>query len=128
MPVLTDQFARSVVLVVEDEVLIRTLVSEELEDAGFNVVQAEHAAEALTLLQSQAEAIDALFTDVLMPGQMDGVALAHETRRSWPWIHILLASGHLAPAEGDLPNRSRFLCKPYSMQHIVAHLREMIGV
>ena len=103
------------------------LLSDILKDAGFIVIQAEHAEGALVLLRAQAVTIQALFTAVLMPGSMDGVALAHETQRSWPWIHLLLASGYLIPAEAELPHKSRFLHKPYQLQQVVSHLREMIG-
>lgn len=103
------------------------LAVDALEDAGFEVMQAEHAADAMSLLKKSAGDIHALFTDVHMPGAMNGVMLAHETQRSWPWIQLLIASGHMMPAPSDLPVRSRFLPKPYKLLHVVDHVREMVG-
>lgn len=119
--------ASPLVLVVEDEFLIRMLAVDTLVEAGFAVLEAEHASEALACLRSNTTGIDALFTDVHMPGDMCGVMLAHETRRSWPWIHLLVTSGRLRPAQAELPDLSRFLPKPYMLQQLVDHLREMMA-
>ncbi len=112
------------VVVAEDELLVRTAAINVLAGAGFEVVEAEHAAEALIVLQSRSVGIHALFTDVQMPGEMDGIALAHHTRRSWPWIVILVTSGRLV--HHLLPDGTRFLPKPYEPEHVVHHLREML--
>ena len=99
------------VIVVEDEVLIRMLAVETLEEAGFIVLEAKHAAAALDLLESKAETIVVLFTDINMPGNMDGLGLAHYVREHWPWIGQLITSGRLVPALDGFPARSRFLKK-----------------
>ena len=117
---------KHVVVVVEDEALIRLVVCEVLTEAGFDVVEAGHADEAVDVLQARACNIRAMFTDVHMPGSMDGLALAHLSRRSWPWIVILIASGRACLRPEDMPEGSRFLPKPYHPGHVVAHLREMI--
>jgi CheY-like chemotaxis protein len=74
-----------VVLVVEDEEVIRTLAAEFMADTGFEVLEAPDAHTAVRLLQTEAERVHVLFTDVRMPGAMDGLMLAHHTRRNWPW-------------------------------------------
>ncbi len=79
----------------------------------------------MAVLRSGADGIHGLFTDVRMPGAMDGVMLAHEACRSWPWIGLLIASGHAFPAELNLPKKSRFIAKPYHLRDVVQHLHEL---
>lgn len=117
---------KHLVVIVEDEVLIRLVVCDVLAEAGFDILEAGHADEAVGVLQSRAREVRALFTDVHMPGSMDGLALAHMSRRSWPWIALLIASGRARPEPDEMPEGSRFLRKPYHPGHVVAHLREMI--
>ncbi len=116
---------RHVVVVVEDETLIRMAACQALEDAGFQVVETEHADEAMAVLRARAREIRAMFTDIHMPGSMDGMALAHLSRQSWPWIALLVASGHARPGSHEMPEGSRFVAKPYDPDHVVGHLREM---
>jgi DNA-binding NtrC family response regulator len=111
------------VVVVEDEVLIRMVAIDVLTEAGFIVLEAEHAAHALTHLEAKAADIDVLFTDVHMPGEMDGVDLAHHAQRHWPWITALITSGRGGLAA--LPAGSRFIPKPYDFDNVVAHVREL---
>jgi CheY-like chemotaxis protein len=118
--------ADHVVVVVEDEEFIRVVICEALADAGFDVVETQHADEAASVLRSRAQEIHALFTDIHMPGSMDGMALAHLSRRSWPWIVLLIASGLAHPRSDELPEGSRFVAKPYHPDHVVDHLREML--
>ncbi len=118
--------AKHVVVVVEDEVLIRVTVCEILADAGFEVVETEHADKAIAVLRGRAREVHAIFTDVHMPGSMDGLALAHLSRRTWPWIALLITSGRAHPRAEELPKGSRFLPKPYHPDHVIGHLREMI--
>jgi CheY-like chemotaxis protein len=116
-----------IVVVAEDETLIRMLAVDVLIDAGFAVIEAGHADDALAILNSQATDIHVLFTDIHMPGSMDGLELAHHTRRHWPWIALLVASGKGKPSFAELPPGSRFLSKPYEPSHVVAHVRELIA-
>jgi two-component system, response regulator PdtaR len=118
--------ARRVVVLVEDEPMIRVTAAEALADAGFDVVEARHAGEAIAALQSRANDVHALFTDVQMPGGINGVDLARKTRKCWPWIAILVTSGAADPHATALPEGSRFLRKPYRFGHLVDHLREMV--
>ncbi len=117
---------KHIVVVVEDETLIRLFVCEALTEAGFDVVEAKHADAAVAVLRARAEEIHALFTDIHMPGSMNGLALAHLSRRSWPWIALLIASGLARPQLEEMPHGSRFLPKPYHPDHVVGHLREML--
>lgn len=114
-----------VVLIVEDEASIRMVLADALTDAGFTVVEAEHGDQALEHLQLSAANVHAVFTDVHMPGSMNGVALVHQTAKCWPWIHLLVTSGHAMPTKEELPEECRFLLKPYRLAHVVRYLHEM---
>jgi CheY-like chemotaxis protein len=117
---------RPVVLVVEDELLIRTNAIDMLRDAGFDVIEAVNADEAIMILEG-GSTIDVVFTDIQMPGSMDGLKLAAAVRNRWPPIKIVATSGVLKVGEDDLPAGSRFLPKPYSPSQIVVTLRELTG-
>ena len=112
------------VLVVEDEALIRMSLVEDLEDAGFHVFEAGNADEALKVLASHPE-IEALFTDIDMPGSMDGLKLAKLVRHSRPDVGIILTSGYLKIPRTDLPGKVPFLSKPYEVDRVVNHIREL---
>ena len=101
------------VLVAEDEELVRLVIVEALEDAGFEVIEAGHADAALGVLQIHSARIHVLFTDIQMPGAMDGLALAHHTAKNWPKIALLITSARPRPDRASLPRKSRFLAKPY---------------
>jgi CheY-like chemotaxis protein len=115
---------RAVVLIVEDEFLIRMDAVHMIEAAGFEVVEAESADEAILVLESRWD-ITVVFTDIQMPGSMDGLKLAAAIRGRWPPIKIVATSGLLNIREEDLPRGSRFLSKPYSPAQIVGTLREL---
>ncbi len=116
---------RKIILVVEDEILIRIVAMEALTAAGFHVIEAEHADIALALLYVKALTIHLLFTDIHMPGTMNGLELAHHANIHWPWIGILVTSGHAKPHHSELPVGTRFLAKPYDLEHVVTHSREL---
>jgi CheY-like chemotaxis protein len=115
---------RPVVLIVEDEWLIRMNTMEALEAAGFEVVEAENADQAIAILTARTD-INLVLTDVHMPGSMDGLKLAHFVRNRWPPVKIIATSGRALPAEGDLPDGVRFVQKPYTGRQITAVLREL---
>jgi CheY-like chemotaxis protein len=115
---------RPVVLVVEDEFLIRMHAAEMIAEAGFDVVEASNADEAVAVLESRLD-IAVVFTDVQMPGSMDGLKLARAVRDRWPPIHIVATSGLVDVRTGDLPDGGRFLAKPYSPAQIIGALREL---
>jgi len=116
------------VLVVEDEFLIRETLAETLIDHGFEVHQAGHSAEAIAFLQIRWGEIHVLFTDVNMPGPMDGIALAHHASKHWPTVAILVTSAVPHPKERVLPLGCRFVGKPYETAKVVRHLRELARV
>jgi CheY-like chemotaxis protein len=115
---------RPVVLVVEDDVLIRSCAVEMIEAAGFDVVEAANADEAMDVLVSRRD-IAVVFTDVQMPGSMDGLKLAAKIRGRWPPIKIVATSGIVNVRSLDLPDGGRFLPKPYSCADIVGTLRDL---
>ncbi len=113
------------VLVAEDEELVRLVIVEALLDEGFEVMEAEHADAALIVLESHARRIHVLFTDVQMPGTMDGMALAHHTSKHWPWIGLLITSARPRLDHTAFPEQSRFVAKPYQHRDVIRHLREL---
>ena len=115
---------RNVVLA-EDEPLIRILIADVMREAGFEVMEAGHAEEALGHLRSRPATIHLLFTDIHMPGQMNGHALAFDVARVWPHIALLVTSGE--PPVERLPPGSSFLKKPYEPLHAVEHARALTG-
>jgi CheY-like chemotaxis protein len=115
---------RPVVLIVEDEFLIRMDAIDMIKSAGFEVVEAESADEAIIILEDRPD-ITVVFTDVQMPGSMDGLKLAAAIRGRWPPIKIVATSGLRDIGEEDLPAGSRFLRKPYSPTQIVGVLHEL---
>jgi DNA-binding NtrC family response regulator len=114
-----------VVVVAEDEELLRTLAVEALSEKGFVAVEAGHATAALDICKSRAEEIDVLFTDIRMPGSMDGLELAHRVRERWPGISVVIASGNIFVSADELPAGARFLPKPYDMQRVVDLIHEL---
>src|SRR5438045_7943729 len=117
---------KATVLVVEDEMLLRMRAVDIVEDAGFTPLEAVNAEDALALLESRSD-IDLLFTDIQMPGTMNGLKLAHAVHERWPSIKIILVSGQVTPDEKDRPANSRFFGKPVEVQQMIAELQGMIG-
>jgi two-component system, response regulator PdtaR len=117
-----------VAVIAEDESLLRALAVEVLEDEGFTTFAAENALAALDICNARPEAIDVLFTDIRMPGPIDGLQLAHRVRERWPWIGIIVASGNIFVGRDQLPEGARFLPKPYDLRRIVDVIRQMHGL
>lgn len=115
-----------IVLVVEDEMVLRMRAVDIVEDAGFIPVEAVSADEALKILDTRND-IDLLFTDIQMPGTMDGLKLARETHSRWPHIKIILVSGQVAVTDADKPDDSKFFPKPLEILKMVLELQEMVG-
>jgi two-component system, response regulator PdtaR len=114
-----------VVVVAEDEMLLRMIAVEALTEEGFIAIEAGHATAALEVCKSRANEIDVLFTDIRMPGSMDGLELAHRVRERWPQISVVIASGNLFVPADELPAGASFLPKPYDMRRVVHVIREM---
>lgn len=115
-----------VVLVVEDEPLVRMTAVDELDEAGFQVLEAANADEALALLEAHSGQVQVLFTDVDMPGSMDGMALAEQVYRRWPHVLLLISSGYARPDPDDIPDHGHFMPKPYRGATLVRHITEMM--
>ena len=113
------------VLVVEDEVLIREDAIDVLEREGLMALRAGTVSEALTLLERRTD-IRAVFTDIQMPGDADGVDLARLVAEQWPDVVVLVTSGRSYGAPDDLPGASRFIPKPYMPRTVARILWEMI--
>ena len=113
------------VLVVEDEPITRMDVVEQLEEGGFKVFEAPDADRAIKILETNP-AIRVLFTDIDMPGSMDGLKLAAAVRDRWPPIRIVIASGLRKVNLDALPDNSRFFSKPYNVNEIAATMRSMV--
>jgi DNA-binding NtrC family response regulator len=116
-----------VILIVEDEALIRMCAVAAMTDAGFFVIEAIHAADALAILHIRAGDIRVLFTDIHMPGAMDGLGLAHHAARHWPQIAVLITSGKARFQVPELPDGCRFVSKPYDPDHVIKHIQELVG-
>jgi two-component sensor histidine kinase len=114
------------VLVVEDELVLRLRAVDIVEDAGFTAIEAVNADEALLILESRSD-ISLLFTDIQMPGSIDGLQLAHTVHKRWPAIKIVLVSGQVKLSDTDKPADSRFFGKPLEVQQIISELQKMVG-
>jgi CheY-like chemotaxis protein len=119
----TDDGTAVVVLVVEDEILVRLSANDMLREAGYRVLEARDGQEALTILEMQAD-VRALFTDVTMPN-VDGLSLAKIVSERWPQIGILLTSGLAVPSE--LPRGARFVSKSYEPQTVHGEIAAVIA-
>lgn len=113
------------VLVVEDEALIRFNIATFLEDEGFEVLEAGNAEQAIAILVERPD-IQLLFTDIDMPGSMDGLRLSAYVRDRWPPVRIIVASGKRLVEITDLPDGSMFYSKPYQMGDVVRSMRELV--
>jgi CheY-like chemotaxis protein len=114
------------VLVVEDEVLIRMSIADSLEEAGFTVYEAANADQAIKLLEVHQD-IRVLFTDIDMPGSMDGLRLAEAVRNRWPPVKIIITSGHVKIRQEELPVDGHFFAKPYDAALVVSAMRNLVG-
>jgi DNA-binding response OmpR family regulator len=112
-----------VVLVVEDEVLIRMMLAEHLRASGFHVIECNTTADAVRVLRSASD-VDAIVTDVRVPGEIDGIDLARLVRSDFKHVKVLLASGHLPRA--DDVNHDGFFRKPYDVDRLVARLNALL--
>jgi CheY-like chemotaxis protein len=119
---MTDPIA----LVVDDEPLILMDTADIVTSAGYHVIEARSADEAFALLAKYGS-LKLLMTDIQMPGDMDGLALARYVGEHWPNVHVVVASGAVTPKDGELPAGARFLGKPLDQELVIATLRELEG-
>jgi two-component system, response regulator PdtaR len=114
------------VLIVEDEALVRLSARAEIEAAGFKVYEANNADEAIRILEANSD-IELVFTDVDMPGSMDGVRLAHYVRTRWPPVKIIVTSGYQHVTAEQLPKGSLFLSKPYEPELVRRQIKSLLN-
>lgn len=114
------------ILVVEDEAIQRFMIGDSLVEAGFEVLEASNAEEAIKLLERHSD-IRLIFSDIDMPGSMDGLRLVAAVRNRWPPIKIILTSGKRAPDQWDIPLGALFLPKPYAAKAVSVAMREMLA-
>jgi CheY-like chemotaxis protein len=115
---------RQVVLIVDDEPILRMLAAESVEAEGFDTVEASDADEAILVLEARPD-IDIVFTDINMPGSMDGIRLAHYVSDRWPPVRLITTSGRTHLASQILPPGCQFLPKPYQGSDITEALHRL---
>jgi CheY-like chemotaxis protein len=114
------------VLVVEDEAFLLFAIADDLREAGFNVLEATNADQAIKLLETHKD-ISILFTDIDMPGSMDGLRLSAAVRDRWPPVKIIVTSGKRQPDSGALPEGGVFLPKPYAPATVAATIHTLLA-
>jgi CheY-like chemotaxis protein len=113
------------IIVVEDEVMVRIVIADALRNAGYTVIEASSANEALEMLRSVGVDVRLVFSDVRMPGTMDGIGLAHAVRSEFPTIKIVLTSGN--PTDLDLVDHDGFFPKPHNATKIIRYVKTLLG-
>ena len=123
----SEQLVRAdppIILVVEDDLLVRSVVAASLRDSGLEVIEANSADEALRVLQAEVP-VDLVFSDINMPGSIDGVGLAQWLRRERPQARIILTSGTPPPDLGEL---GPFLAKPYDLGELERRILALLAL
>jgi CheY-like chemotaxis protein len=120
-----EEKVRGPILVVEDEVLVRMIIADELRNAGYTVIEASTAHEALELLRQKSVDVRLIFSDLRMPGTMDGTALARLVQNEFPAIKIMLTSGNLTGLDGA--KHHGFFLKPYDATRIIKHITTLLN-
>lgn len=114
-----------VVLVVEDEPLVRTVMIDALQEEGFTIIEAGNAEEALQILEARS-GISVVLTDAEMPPGRRGFELAKEVSQRWPSIRVVISSGRIWPGPGDMPDSTTFLPKPWTGELLVQYVWEAV--
>jgi CheY-like chemotaxis protein len=114
-----------VILVVEDDGLVRRVSADQLADVGYQVLEAANSEEAIAILETGA-GVAVLFTDVNMPGDLDGLDLARLVHQRWPNVRLLVTSGGAKAGPDDVPDEGRFLAKPYSLNRLCSIVDELV--
>jgi CheY-like chemotaxis protein len=116
---------KPLVLIVEDEALVRLIAASMLQDAGFDTLEADTAEDALQVLERH-QGVRVLFSDVQLPGAMDGLGLARTVHVRWPGIGLLLTSGGVTLSHGQIPDDGNFLPKPYNGPQVIEAVRKLM--
>jgi DNA-binding NtrC family response regulator len=117
--------AKPTILVVEDDALLRMYAAGLLEENGFGAVEAENADAALKLLENRDD-VRLLFTDIQMPGSCDGMDLARQVHARWPSVLLIITSGHIKPAQAEIPDDGRFVGKPYRANELLGEVNDLM--
>lgn len=117
------QPGQACILIVEDELLIRYMIAEIMRDAGYSVIEAVNADEALDIIQSGVH-LDLVFSDVKMPGSLDGLGLLNSIKSTEPDLPVLITSGHCDPALALNGGAAQFVRKPYDFDTVLALVRD----
>jgi CheY-like chemotaxis protein len=117
--------AHPLALVVDDEELLRLFAAGLLEEHGFDVLGAENAAAALRVLESRHD-VRLLFTDIQMPGTLNGMDLAREVHARWPSVLLVIASGQTKPSRAEIPDDGRFVGKPYDAAELFTEVDDLM--
>ena len=112
------------VVVVEDEILVRIAICEDLAAEGYEVLTADNADQAIEILEND---ITTIFTDIEMPGSMNGLKLAAAVRDRWPPVNIVITTGKVRPPDDQMPTNSRFVAKPYQKAKVLEALQTFEG-
>jgi two-component system, response regulator PdtaR len=115
-----------VIVLVEDERLLRMASSDLLDERGYQVIEAEDADAALAIMEARPD-VRLLFTDIQMPGSMDGMELARMVHENWPKVKLLLTSGNLRPSTAEIPDHGHFLSKPYRGREVIEEVDTLLG-
>jgi two-component system, response regulator PdtaR len=121
----TQTAPEPLILVVEDQAILRLYAADMLEEHGFRVVEAQNAAAALKVLETRND-VRLLFTDIQMPGALDGMDLAREVHQRWPRVLLVITSGQKKPTEAEIPDHGRFVAKPYRAAELLGQVDDMI--
>lgn len=121
---MSTEAGKPAVLIVDDEAIIRMYATVLVEDAGYVAIEAATADEALEILSARDD-IRVLFTDVEMPGSLNGLELVEVVREKWPPIELIVASGHVQVDPQRLPERARFFRKPYTENEVIKALKAL---
>ena len=116
----------SLIFVVEDQPLLRLEAVDRLQDAGYSTIDAGNGDIAFDIMKARWREVRVLFTDVQMPGSLNGVDLAREVHRCWPDVLLLVTSAGVALTDQDLPDDGKFIGKPYGRSTLISQVQQMI--
>jgi CheY-like chemotaxis protein len=121
----SDAHSKPAILVVDDEAILRFHAADLLEENGYAVVEAPDAEAALKTLEQRPD-VQLLFTDIQMPGPIDGMELARLVHERWPHILLVITSGRQQPSKAEIPDDGRFIAKPYRARELLGQVNEML--
>jgi CheY-like chemotaxis protein len=121
----SEAHPKPAILIVDDEELLRLNAADLLEENGYSVVEAANAEDALRTLERRPD-VRLLFTDIQMPGPIDGIELARLVHERWPHILLVMTSGQIQPSQAEIPDEGRFIAKPYRAGELLGQVNKML--